>query len=75
MAKVCMVTGKRPMTGHKISHAHNKSKRRFLPNLQNRKFWSEQNNRWVHLKVSNHGLRIIDRLGIDAVLKDLNHRG
>ncbi|QRN41022.1 MAG: 50S ribosomal protein L28 [Neisseriaceae bacterium] len=75
MAKVCVITGKRPMTGNHVSHAHNKTKRRFLPNLQNRRFWSDSENRWVHLRVSNVGLRMIDKVGIDAVLKDLRNRG
>ncbi|MBN3859220.1 50S ribosomal protein L28 [Neisseriaceae bacterium PsAf] len=75
MAKVCVVTGKRPMTGNSVSHAHNKTRRRFLPNLQTRKFWSDNENRWVHLRVSNAGLRMIDKVGIDAVLKDLRNRG
>ena len=75
MAKVCQVTGKRPMTGNKVSHAQNKTKRRFLPNLQSRRFWVESENRWVRLRVSNAGLRTIDKNGIDAVLVDLRDRG
>ncbi|MBV1775045.1 50S ribosomal protein L28 [Burkholderiaceae bacterium DAT-1] len=75
MARVCKVTGKGPMVGNNISHAHNKTKRRFLPNLQYRKFWVESENRWVRIRVSNAGLRTIDKVGIDAVLADLRARG
>ncbi len=75
MARVCQVTGKKPMSGYTISHAHNKSKRRFLPNLHYRRFFVESENRWVSLRVSNAGLRIIDKLGIEAVLQDLRARG
>ncbi len=75
MSKVCQVTGKRPVSGNNVSHAHNKTKRRFLPNLHSRRFWVESENRWVRLKVSNKGLRIIDKLGIDSVLTDLRSRG
>ena len=71
MAKVCQVTGKKPMSGNNVSHAHNKTKRRFLPNLQNKKFWVESQNRWVRLRVSAKGLRIIDKNGIESVLKNL----
>jgi large subunit ribosomal protein L28 len=75
MARVCQVTGKRPMTGHHVSHANNKTKRRFLPNLQYRRFWVDSENRWVRLRVSNAALRLIDKKGIDAVLSDLRARG
>ena len=75
MARVCVVTGKRPMTGNNVSHANNKTKRRFLPNLQSRRFWVESENRWVRLRVSNAALRTIDKLGIDAILADLRTRG
>ena len=75
MAKVCQVTGKKPMVGNNVSHANNKTKRRFLPNLQNRRFWVESENRWVRLRVSNAALRLIDKNGIDAVLADLRARG
>ena len=75
MARVCVVTGKRPMTGNDVSHANNKTKRRFLPNLQSRRFWVESENRWVRIRVSNAALRTIDKLGIDAVLADLRARG
>jgi large subunit ribosomal protein L28 len=70
MARVCQVTGKRPMVGHRVSHANNKTKRRFLPNLQYRRFWLEDEKRWVRLRVTNAALRIIDRDGIEAVLRD-----
>jgi large subunit ribosomal protein L28 len=75
MARVCQVTGKRPMVGHNVSHANNKTKRRFLPNLQYRRFWLENEKRWVRLRVTNAALRIIDRDGIDAVLANLRAKG
>ena len=75
MARVCQVTGKRPMSGNNVSHANNKTKRRFLPNLQNRRFWVESENRYVRLRVSNAALSTIDKNGIDAVLADLRARG
>jgi large subunit ribosomal protein L28 len=75
MSRVCQVTGKRPATGNNVSHSNIKSKRRFLPNLHNHRFWVESENRWVKLRVSTKGMRIIDKKGIDAVLKDLRARG
>ena len=75
MARVCQVTGKAPMVGNKVSHANNRTKRRFLPNLQYRRFWVESENRFVRLRVSNAGLRIIDKKGIEVVLADLRARG
>jgi large subunit ribosomal protein L28 len=75
MARVCQVTGKAPMVGNKVSHANNRTKRRFLPNLQYRRFWVESENRFIRLRVSNAGLRIIDKNGIDTVLVDLRARG
>ena len=75
MARVCQVTGKRPMSGNNVSHANNKTKRRFLPNLQSRRFWVESENRYVRLRVSNAALRTIDKNGIDAELADLRARG
>ena len=75
MSRVCQVTGKRPMAGNNVSHAHNKTRRRFLPNLHSRRFWVESENRWVKLRVSNQGLRIIDKKGIDQVLNDIRARG
>jgi large subunit ribosomal protein L28 len=75
MSRVCQVTGKKPQTGHNVSHSNIKSKRRFLPNLHSHRFWVESENRWVKLRVSTKGLRIIDKNGIDAVLTDLRARG
>ncbi len=75
MARVCQVTGKGPMTGNNVSHANNKTKRRFLPNLQSRRFWVESENRWIRLRVSAQALRTIDKNGIDSVLADLRARG
>jgi large subunit ribosomal protein L28 len=75
MSRVCQVTGKKPQTGNNVSHSNIKSKRRFLPNLHRHRFWVESENRWVKLRVSTKGLRIIDKKGIDAVLCDLRARG
>lgn len=75
MSRICQVTGKRPITGNNVSHSNIKSKRRFLPNLHSHRFWVESENRWVKLRVSTKGLRIIDKNGIDAVLTDLRKRG
>lgn len=75
MARVCQVTGKKPVSGNRVSHANNKTKRRFLPNLQQRRFFVESENRWVSLRLSRAGLRTIDKLGIDAVLADMRERG
>ena len=75
MSRVCQVTGKRPLVGNNVSHANNKTKRRFLPNLQSRRFWSESENRWIRLRVSKKGMRIIDKNGIDNVLANLRDRG
>ncbi len=75
MARVCQVTGKRPMTGNNVSHANNRTKRRFLPNLQYRRFWVESENRWVRLRLTNAALRTIDKKGLDVVLAELRARG
>ena len=75
MARVCQVTGKKPMVGNNVSHANNKTKRRFLPNLQYRRFWVESENRWVSMRVSKAALRTIDKKGIEAVLAELRARG
>ena len=75
MARKCEVTGKGPMVGNNVSHANNKTKRRFLPNLQYRRFWVESENRWLRLRVSSAGLRTIDKHGIDHVLADLRAKG
>ncbi len=75
MSKVCQVTGKRPVTGNNVSHSNIKSKRRFLPNLQTHRFWVETENRFVRLRLSTKAMRIIDKKGIDAVLKEIRARG
>ena len=75
MARVCEITGKKPVTGNHVSHANNKTKRRFLPNLQRRRFWVESENRWISLRVSTVALRTIDKNGIDAVLTEMRARG
>lgn len=75
MSRVCQVTGKKTVSGNNVSHAHNKTRRKFLPNLHYKKFWVESQNRWVRLRVSNNGLRTIDKNGIDAVLADMQTRG
>ena len=75
MSKVCQVTGKRPMSGNNVSHAKNRTRRRFLPNLHTHRFWVESENRFVRLRLSSKGMRIIDKLGIDAVLADMRARG
>ncbi len=75
MSRVCEVTGKRPMSGNNVSHANNKTRRRFLPNLHTHRFWVESENRWVKLRVSRQGMRIIDKKGIDSVLADMRNRG
>lgn len=75
MARVCQVTGKKPMVGNNVSHANNKTKRRFLPNLQYRRFWIESEKRWLSLRISCAGLRTIDKKGIEVVLADLRKRG
>ena len=75
MSKVCIVTGKRPVTGNNVSHAQNKNKRRFLPNLHTHRFWVENENKYIKLKISAKGMRIIDKKGIDVVLTDLRSQG
>ena len=75
MARKCEVTGKGPMVGNNVSHANNKTKRRFEVNLQYRRFWVESENRWVRLRVSNAALRLIDKVGIDQVVADLRAKG
>jgi large subunit ribosomal protein L28 len=75
MSRVCQVTGKRPTTGNTVSHANNKTKRRFLPNLHTHRFWLESEKRFVSLRVSGKGMRIIDKLGVEKVLADLRARG
>jgi large subunit ribosomal protein L28 len=75
MSRVCQVTGKRPVTGNNVSHAKNRTKRRFLPNLHKHRFWVESEKRFVSLRVSSKGMRIIDKKGIDTVLADVRARG
>ena len=75
MAKVCQVTGKRPMTGNNVSHAKNRTRRRFVPNLHTHRFWVESEKRFVSLRVSSKGMRIIDKKGIEQVLEDIRARG
>ena len=75
MSKVCQVTGKRPLAGNNVSHANNKTRRRFLPNVHDHKFWLESEQRFVKLRVSAKGMRIIDKRGIDRVVSDLRARG
>ncbi len=75
MSRVCQVTGKRPVTGNNVSHSQIKTKRRFLPNLHSHRFWVEGEKRFVKLRVSAKGMRIIDKKGIEAVLADVRARG
>ncbi len=75
MSRVCQVTGKRPQSGNNVSHANNRNRRRFLPNLHFKRFWIESEKRYVRLRVSGKGLRIIDKHGIDKVLADLRAQG
>ena len=75
MSKVCQVTGKRPMSGNNVSHAKNRTRRRFEPNLQAHRFWVEAEKRFVKLRVSTKGMRIIDKCGIESVLADMRARG
>ncbi len=75
MSRVCQVTGKRPVAGNNVSHAHNKTRRRFLPNLHTHRFWVENEGRWIKLRVSSKGMRIIDKKGIETVLSEIRARG
>ena len=75
MTRICQVTGKGPRVGNNVSHANNKTKRRFLPNLQQHRFWVESENRWVRLRISASAMRTIDKRGIDAVLADMRKNG
>lgn len=75
MSRVCQVTGKHPMSGNKVSHANNKTRRRFLPNLHYRRFWLPSEQRYIRLRVSAHGLRIIDKKGIEIVVGELRAHG
>ena len=75
MSRVCQVTGKRPMSGNKVSHSNIKKRRRFLPNLHSQRFWVESEGRWVSLRLSTRGLRTIEKRGIDVVLAELRAAG
>lgn len=75
MARVCQVTGKRPTTGNNVSHANNKTRRRFLPNIHKHRFWVEAEKRFISLRVSANGMRIIDKLGIEQVIREVRQRG
>ena len=75
MARVCQITGKGPTTGNNVSHANNKTKRRFLPNLHTHRLWVESEKRWIKLRITSKGLRLIDKKGIDVVLAELRGRG
>ena len=75
MSKVCQVTGKRPMSGNNVSHAKNRTRRRFEPNLHSHRFWVEEEKRFVKLRLSAKGIRVIDKLGIQQVLSDIRQRG
>lgn len=75
MSRVCQITGKRPMSGNNVSHANNRTRRRFLPNLHSQRFWLESEKKYVKLRISHKGLRIIEKLGIERVVKDLRARG
>ena len=75
MSRVCQITGKRPITGNNVSHANNKTKRRFLPNIQKHRYWVENENRFVTLKLSTKGMRIVDKVGIEKVIAELRANG
>ncbi len=75
MSRVCQITGKRPVAGNNVSHANNKTRRRFLPNIHSHRFWVQSEKRYVKLRLSNKGLRIIDKNGIDKVIADLRASG
>jgi large subunit ribosomal protein L28 len=75
MSKVCQVTGKSPISGNNVSHAKNRTRRRFEPNLHHHRFWVESENRWVRLRISANGLRTIDKRGIDVILAEIRARG
>ena len=75
MSRICQVTGKGSLSGNNVSHANNRTKRRWLPNLHDRRFWVASENRWIQLRVSSHGLRTIDKKGIEVVIAELRKRG
>lgn len=74
MTKACQITGKRPMSGHNVSHANNKTKRRFLPNLQKRRIWVPSEKRYISMRLSTKAMRLIDKLGIEAVLEKMKKK-
>jgi large subunit ribosomal protein L28 len=75
MSRVCQVTGKRPISGNTVSHANNRNRRRFLPNLHTQRFWMETERRWVSLRISTKGLRTIEKKGIEVVVSELRAQG
>jgi large subunit ribosomal protein L28 len=75
MARVCLITGKRPISGNNVSHANNRTRRRFIPNLQWHRFWVASENRFIRMRISMNAMRTIDKNGIDAVLADLRADG
>ncbi len=75
MGRYCQVTGKRPMSGHRVSHANNKTKRRFFPNLHRKRYFLQEENRWITLSVSTHGMKIIDKKGLARVVADMRAAG
>ena len=75
MSRICQVTGKRMQTGNNVSHANNRTRRTFNPNIHDRRFWVASENRWIKLRVSANGLRTIDKNGIDVILAEIRHRG
>jgi large subunit ribosomal protein L28 len=75
MAKVCQVTGKKPMSGNNVSHANNRTKRRFVPNLQYKRFWLESEKRWVRLRVTARGIKTVDKKGLEAIVAELRRKG
>ncbi|OUT97457.1 MAG: 50S ribosomal protein L28 [Betaproteobacteria bacterium TMED41] len=75
MARVCQLTGKKPLVGNNVSHAKNRTKRRFLPGLQYRRFWLEKENKWIKLRLSNAALRTVDKKGIEMVLEEIKAKG
>lgn len=75
MSRICQVTGKKAMTGNTVSHANNRSRRRFEVNLHNKRFWLEDEKRWIRLRVSSHGMKVINKRGLPAVLRDMRARG
>ena len=75
MSRICQVTGKKPASGNNVSHANNRTRRRFMPNLHTHRFWVESESRWVKLRLTTKGVRIVDKKGIDEVLVDIRKRG